>query len=61
MLDVNDPGAGTTPPLTRAISRQYLPTIEYLLSKGGKIRKNDLRLATHWQDPKLIERLITAG
>lgn len=60
-IDVNDPGAGSTPPLTRAISRQYLPTIEYLLSKGGKIRKNDLRLATHWQDPKLIERLIAAG
>ena len=27
----------------------------------GENSKNDLRLATHWQDPKLIERLIAAG
>ena len=60
-FDVNEPGGGSTPPLTRAVSRQYLPTIEFLLGKGAKIRKNDLRLATHWQDPKLIERLIAAG
>jgi ankyrin repeat protein len=60
-IDVNAPGGGGAPALTRAISRQHLPTIEFLLDKGGKIRKNDLRLATHWQDPKLIERLIEAG
>ena len=60
-IDANEPGGGNVPALVRAVSRQYLPTIEFLLSKGGKIRKNDLRLATHWQDPKLIERLIAAG
>src|SRR5262249_21314433 len=47
--------------LSRAASRQYLPTIEYLLSKGAKIRPGDLRLATHWQSPELVARLIAAG
>lgn len=60
-MDVNEPAGGSAPPLARAVSRQYLPTIEFLLAKGAKIRKNDLRLATHWQDPKLVERLIEAG
>lgn len=60
-FDVNEPSAGGAPPLARAISRQYMPTIEFLLAKGGKIRKTDLRVATHWQDPKLVERFIAAG
>ena len=60
-FDVNEPGGGNTPPLARSVSRQYLPTIDFLLAKGGKIRKTDLRVATHWQDPKLIEQLIAAG
>src|SRR5262245_13081962 len=56
-FDVNEPSTNGVPPLTRAMSRQYLPTIEFLLAKGGKIRPNDMTLGTHWQDPKLIERL----
>ena len=60
-IDVNEPGSGGALPLTRAISRQYMPTIDFLLDKGGKIRKNDLTSATHWQDPKLIEKLIEMG
>src|SRR4030095_15528870 len=38
-----------------------MPPIDFLLAKGGKIRKNDLTSATHWQDPKLIEKLIEMG
>lgn len=57
-LDVNEPGANGGVPLTRAIRRQYLPTIEYLLAQGGKIRPSDLMLGSHWLDPKLLERLL---
>ncbi len=60
-IEVNEPGSGGALPLTRAISRQYMPTIDFLISKGAKIRKSDLSSATHWQDPKLIAKLIEMG
>src|SRR5713101_4306350 len=60
-IGVNEPNAGGATALSRAISRPYLPTIEFLLTKGGKIGKNSLTSATHWQDPKLIEKLLDMG
>src|SRR5579871_416130 len=42
-------------------ARQYLPTLEYLLSKGAKVETDALAMAAHWQDPKLIERWIASG
>jgi len=55
--DPNEPGYG---PAVR-YSRQYLPTLEYLLSKGAKVDKDALATAAHWQDPALIERWIELG
>jgi ankyrin repeat protein len=60
-IGVNEPNAGGATALSRAISRPYLPTIEFLLAKGGQIGKNNLTSATHWQDPKLIEKLLNMG
>ena len=60
-IGVNEPNAGDASALSRAISRPYLPTIEFLLAKGSKIGKNNLINATHWQDPKLIEKLLQMG
>ena len=55
--DPNEPGYGTTV----RYARHYLPTLEYLLSKGAKVEKDALALAAHWQDPKLIEKWIDLG
>ena len=60
-LGVNEPNAGGASALSRAISRRYLPTVEFLLAKGATIRKTDLINATHWLEPKLIEKLIAMG
>src|SRR5258708_1987071 len=60
-VGVNEPNAGGATALSRAISRPYMPTIEFLLAKGGKIGKNSLTSATHWQDPTLIEKLLDMG
>jgi len=56
-IDPNEPGYGA--PVRYA--RQYLPTLEYLLSKGMKVEPDSLAAAAHWQDPKLIERWIERG
>ena len=42
-------------------SRHYLPTIEYLMSKGVKVDKNALSLASNWQDPTLLQKWIDMG
>ena len=55
--DPNEPGYGGNV----RYARQYLPTLEYLLSKGAKVEKDALAAAAHWQDPKLIERWIELG
>ena len=55
--DPNEPGYG---PDVR-YARQYLPTLEYLLSKGANVEKDALAMAAHWQDPKLIEAWIERG
>ena len=55
--DPNEPGYGSNV----RYARQYLPTLEYLLSKGAKMEKDALAAAAHWQDPKLIERWIESG
>ncbi len=60
-IDVNEPGAGGALPLSRAVFRQYLPTIEFLLAKGGRVGTNSLVQATGWQEPKLIEKLLERG
>jgi ankyrin repeat protein len=55
--DPNEPGYGTNV----RYARQYLPTLEYLRSKGAKVEKDALAMAAHWQDPKLIETWIERG
>ena len=55
--DPNEPGYGTNV----RYARQYLPTLEYLLSKGANVEKDALAMAAHWQDPKLIEAWIERG
>ncbi len=57
-LDVNDSGSSNMLPLGYALSRAYLPSVEFLLAKGARIRKQDLLLATHWLDPKILEKLL---
>ncbi len=42
-------------------ARHYLPTLEYLLSKGANVEKDALAMTAHWQDPKLIEQWIERG
>lgn len=55
--DPNEPGYGSNV----RYARQYLPTLEYLLKKGVQVDKDALTMATHWQDPKLIEAWIQRG
>jgi len=55
--DPNEPGYGNN----GRYARHYLPTLEYLLSKGARVEKDALAMAAHWQDPKLIERWIDLG
>ncbi|MSV30388.1 MAG: hypothetical protein EXQ52_16845 [Bryobacterales bacterium] len=40
-----------------ALGRRYLPALEYLRSRGVKIRPRDLAVVTH-QDPKLVASLL---
>src|SRR3984885_4620231 len=42
-------------------ARHYLPTLEYLLSRGAKAEPDALAMAAHWQDSKLIEAWIDRG
>jgi ankyrin repeat protein len=55
--DPNEPGYLTNV----RYARQYLPTLEYLLSKGANVEKDALAMTAHWQDPKLIEQWIARG
>jgi ankyrin repeat protein len=55
--DPNESGYGTNV----RYARQYLPTLEYLLTKGANVEKDALAMAAHWQDPKLIETWIERG
>jgi len=55
--DPNEPGYGTNV----RYARQYLPTLEYLLSRGANVEKDALAMTAHWQDPKLIEAWIERG
>ena len=56
-IDPNEPGYGTGV----RYARHYLPTLEYLLSKGAKVDPDALAMSAHWQDPALIERWIEMG
>jgi ankyrin repeat protein len=55
--DPNEPGYGTGV----RYARHYLPTLEYLLSKGANVEKDALAMSAHWQDPRLIEAWIERG
>ncbi|MEQ1948320.1 MAG: ankyrin repeat domain-containing protein [Bryobacteraceae bacterium] len=55
--DPNEPGYGT---MVR-YARQYLPSLEYLLSKGAKAEPNAIANAPHWQDPSLVAKWIERG
>jgi ankyrin repeat protein len=55
--DPNAPGYGSNV----RYARQYLPTLEYLLSKGANVEKDALAMSAHWQDPQLIEKWIERG
>jgi len=55
--DLNEPGYGTT----IRYARQYLPSLEYLLSKGAKVEKDALSQSAQWQDPTLIAQWIDRG
>jgi ankyrin repeat protein len=55
--DPNEPGYGSTV----RYARQYLPSLEYLLSKGAKVEKDALAMSAHWQDPQLIAQWIDRG
>jgi hypothetical protein len=55
--DPNEPGYGSNV----RYARHYLPTLEYLLSKGARVEKDAIAMAAHWQDPTLIERWIDQG
>jgi ankyrin repeat protein len=41
--------------------RHYLPSTEYLISKGAKIPQNVLTFSASWLQPKMIERWIEMG
>ena len=61
-LDVNDagPDGQRLGVLTRAsLARRYLPTLDYLLTRGAKIRPTDLTVATHL-DENLVARMIAS-
>ena len=55
--DPNEPGYGSHV----RFARHYLPTLEYLLFKGARVANDAIAMATHWEDPKLIERWIDLG
>ncbi len=55
--DPNEPGYGSTV----RYARQYLPSLEYLLSKGAKVEKDALSQSAHWQNPQLLAQWIDRG
>ena len=61
-IDPNEEGYGNTPGLlSRLYARHYLPSIEYLQSKGLKMNPNVLPAAAHWHPPQLLEKWIEMG
>jgi len=44
-----------------SFTRHYLPTAEYLISKGAKLDPAALAIAAGWLDPKTIEKWIEMG
>ena len=58
-LDPNEEGYG--PASTRLYARHHQPSIDYLISKGLKMNPEILPGASHWQDPKSIEKWIAMG
>jgi ankyrin repeat protein len=57
--DPNETGYGGA--RLRVYARHYVPTIEYLMSKGLKIPPEALTGASHWEPPELIEKWIALG
>jgi ankyrin repeat protein len=57
-IDPNEEGYGNR---TRLYARHYLPSIEYLQSKGLKMSPDILSAAVHWHPPQLLEKWITMG
>ena len=57
-IDPNEEGYGIQ---TRLYARHYLPSIEYLQSKGLKMSPDVLPQAAHWHPPQLLEKWITMG
>jgi hypothetical protein len=57
-IDPNDEGYGN---LTRLYARNYLPSIEYLQSKGLKMSPGILPAAGHWHPPQLLDKWIAMG
>jgi hypothetical protein len=55
--DPNEPGYG---PGVR-YARHYLPTLEYLLSKGANVEKDALAMSAHWQEPQADRTVDRAG
>ena len=47
--------------LSRLYARHYLPSIEYLQSKGLKMNPDVLPAAAHWHPPQLLEKWIAMG
>ncbi len=57
-IDPNEEGYGS---LTRLYARHYLPSIEYLQSKGLRMFPDVLPAAAHWHPPQLLEKWIAMG
>ena len=57
--DPNEEGYGAA--RLRLYARHYLPTIEYLISKGLKMPAEAMTGAAHWQDVQLLEKWIALG
>ena len=59
-IDPNEEGYGLNPS-PRLYPRHYLPSIEYLQSKGLKMNPGVLPAAVHWHPPQLLEKWIAMG
>ena len=59
--DPNEEGYGIGNTVTRLYARHYLPSIEYLQSKGLKMNPDILPAAVHWHPQQLLEKWIAMG
>jgi ankyrin repeat protein len=59
--NMNEAASGVFGGSVGSYTRHYLPTAEYLMSKGAKIDPAALTLAAGWLDPKVIEKWIEMG